>query len=196
MSDISASERRLSAALDRIDQLLEAGVARPAAAGGGGEARVIAELRAENARLTAELSALRAAQETGSDAGLAEARARLAEAGEQAARLAAANDDLAAANRALIDAVSGSGEGDQASIEALEAEVEALRAARSAEIAQLGDIMLELDRLLAGEDDHGQQAEAAAALPEVAGDTAGVPETDEGNGAAASGDAARQEGEA
>ncbi len=56
MSDISASERRLSAALDRMDQLLEAGWGRRASQASDAE---VEELRAANARLTAEVATLR-----------------------------------------------------------------------------------------------------------------------------------------
>lgn len=55
MSDISASERRLSAALDRIDQFLEIGWGRQVSQPSQAE---IDDLRAENARLVAELAAL------------------------------------------------------------------------------------------------------------------------------------------
>ena len=83
---------------------------------------------------------------------LAEAHERLAAAGGQAARLAAANDELAQANRALIEA-SASPEvwaehGEAAALAALQAEVEALRAAREAEVAQMGEILDALDRML------------------------------------------------
>lgn len=192
MTDISVSERRLSAALDRIDQLLEAGAGRSSVSAPAPDPSAVAalqqrieDLQAQNTRLAAELAALRTEQGTPLEAALAEARTRLSGASEQAARLAAANDDLAAANRTLIDAASGSGDTEQASIEALEAEIEALRAARAAEIAQMGDIMVELERLLAPHDTEtstgaGGRAVVGddAVLPEVAGDSAGVPEND------------------
>ncbi|MFV0384124.1 hypothetical protein [Paracoccus sp. (in: a-proteobacteria)] len=106
MSDISASERRLSAALDRIDQWLEAGGRQPPAAAHG-------------------------------------------------------DDDLLGL---LSDA--------QTEIARLEAEVEALRAARDGEIAQMGELMSELERLLAGQALAGN----GVVSPEGAGDAAGVPE--------------------
>lgn len=177
MSDISVSERRLSAALDRIDRLLEAGTARPAvAAPDDALQQRLEDLQAQNTRLAAENAALRAGHGAAADAAeLDEAQARLASASEQAARLAAANDDLAAANRALIDAASGSGDADQAIRDAMSAEIEALHAARAAEIAQMGDIMIELERLLALRGDDAPPPERAA-MPEVEGDSAGVPE--------------------
>ncbi|WP_372800840.1 hypothetical protein [Paracoccus seriniphilus] len=180
MSDINASERRLSAALDRIDQLLEAGGPRRA----GGDDAEIAELRdsiatldAENTRLANELAALRTQRAGPLEAALAEARARLEAVGNEAARLSAANDDLAAANRALIEAASGNGDQADATIQTLEAEITALRAARAAEIAQMGDIMQELERLMA-QQPTANGASLSAALPEVAGDGAGVPDVE------------------
>ncbi|MBC9245724.1 hypothetical protein H4P12_03120 [Paracoccus sp. 11-3] len=151
MSEISVSERRLSAALDRIDQLLEAGPSRhvvPSRDDGGDDSGLrsrLDEVLAENSRLKAELSTAETTAPAAADA----EDGRLASAVEQAVRLAAANDDLASANRALIEAASGQGDMIEAASVALEAEIEALRAARAAEIAQLGDIMVELERLLA-----------------------------------------------
>ncbi len=136
MTDISVSERRLSAALDRIDQLLEAGVYR---------------------RAGSDTPSDDTPPQPATDAALAEAARRIAAATDQATRLAAANDDLAAANRILIDAASGQGDRVEAVSIALEAEIEALRAARAAEIAQLGDIMQELERLMAGDADRAAE---------------------------------------
>lgn len=62
MSDISAHERRLRAAFDRIDQMLEAGAFQPMAAAPGDTAELDA-LRAENARLEAELADMHRARE-------------------------------------------------------------------------------------------------------------------------------------
>lgn len=196
MSDISASERRLSAALDRIDQLLEAGAGRPAPADDAARAALQArldEVQAENVRLAAQLDALSLepapseAVEVTSDAALVEAHRRLTGASEQASRLAAANDQLAAANRALMQAGAGQGDADNAARDALEAEIEALRAARAAEIAQMGDIMMALERLLDG-DAQGDSAPAPAepVQPDFAADGSGVPEADGGAEAAQS----------
>ncbi|WP_207099800.1 hypothetical protein [Paracoccus shandongensis] len=161
MSDISVSERRLSAALDRIDQFLDRG--------GMGHASPDQDLRAELDQAYAQIAALtKQLAQRGDNAdgpGLA----------EQAARLAAANDELAAANRALIQAASGNGDRIEAVSVALEAEIEALRAARAAEAAQLGTLLAEVERLLA-------ENEAAAATPEIAGDAGGVPEDTDAEG--------------
>jgi hypothetical protein len=155
MSDISVSERRLSAALDRIDQFLDRG--------GIGLASSDPDLRAELDQAYAQIAALTdqmAQRGDGTDG---------SDLAEQAARLAAANDDLAAANRALIQAASGDGDRIEAVSVALEAEIEALRAARAAEAAQLGALLAEVERLLA-------ENEAGAATPDIAGDAGGVPE--------------------
>lgn len=180
MSDINASERRLSAALDRIDQLLEAGAPRQGSTAAAADLSEyqdrITALEAENTRLSTELAALQADRGGPLEAALAEARSRLAAAGEQAARLSTANEELASANRGLIEAASGEGDATDASIVALEAEVSALRAARAAEIAQMGDIMQELERLMA-QDPHLAGAPEAAVQAEATGDAAGVPET-------------------
>ena len=171
MSDISVSERRLSAALDRIDQLLEAGTGhrRDAQASADTPDRAafetrIEDLQSENTRLAGELAALRADRGGPLEAALAEARTRLTGASEQAARLSAANEELAEANRVLIEAASSEGGSEDASIAALEAEIEALRAARAAEIAQMGDIMQELERLLS-EDDQRPATSASRGTP-------------------------------
>lgn len=156
MSDISVSERRLSAALDRIDRFLERG-------GMAGSASSAPDLKAEldqaHAQIAALTEQLSRQGDRGEDPDLA----------EQAARLAAANDELTAANRALIQAASGDGDRVEAVSVALEAEIEALRAARAAEAAQLGSLLAEVERLLS-------ENEATAATPEVAGDAGGVPE--------------------
>ncbi|MFC3168964.1 hypothetical protein [Paracoccus fontiphilus] len=152
MSDISVSERRLSAALDRIDRLLERG-GFPAASSGPDLRAELDAAHAQIAALTEQLS------RQGDGPALA----------EQAARLAAANDELAAANRALIQAASGDSDRVEAVSVALEAEIEALRAARAAEAAQLSTLLAEVERLLA-------ENEGSAATPEIAGDAGGIPE--------------------
>ncbi|WP_411837334.1 hypothetical protein [Paracoccus sp. ME4] len=147
MSDITASERRLSAALDRMDQLLDAGL--PARADTG----LIAELTQQRDEALARLAerpdaAPEAAADTVDLGGL---QARLDAATEQAAALARANDALIAANRDLIEAQETGGIGPDEQMAALEAELDALRAARAAEMAQMSEIMTELERLLADE---------------------------------------------
>lgn len=179
MSDVSASERRLGAALDRIGKALEAGAAASLPASTDDRSALIDRLQSQNMRLADELAALRTDRGDAPDAQLAEMRARLSTAGEQAARLAAANDELAAANRVLIDAAAGpDADATDAALNALVAEVEALRAARTAEMAQMGDIMAELDRLLALDGSEGQgNRPAPRTTPEAGGDETGLPDT-------------------
>ncbi|MFN3275263.1 MAG: hypothetical protein ACK41U_11370 [Paracoccus sp. (in: a-proteobacteria)] len=151
MTEITASERRLSAALDRIDRVLEAGT-QPAAA------------PLPDTGSAADRDALQASADALAQA-LAEARDRQRQSAEEAARLSAANEDLAAANRLLIEARDTGGiTGDEVA-QALEAEIAALRAARAAEMAQMGDIMAELERLLAPE----AEAEAGAGADDADG---------------------------
>ena len=160
MTDISRAERRLIAALDRLDHAVERGARRIAqSAAETSAAPIAAPDTAETAPpvaeapVSAEIAALHDRQAATLEAmqvRLAEAHDRLASAGEQAARLAGANDELARANRLLIDAASGdwTADGPDATRAALEAEVEALRAARAAEIAQMAEILDALDRML------------------------------------------------
>lgn len=177
MSEIAASERRLSAALDRIDQLLEAGTARPAPAAQPDDSDLtdrLDEALAENARLATEIAALREHSDGPLEVALAETRNRLAGATDEAARLAAANEELAESNRKLIEARDQVGdEATETVQQALEAEIEALRAARAAEIAQMSDLVIELERLLTGHDEPGADD---TVRPEAMGDGAGVPE--------------------
>ncbi|WP_265500476.1 hypothetical protein [Paracoccus beibuensis] len=162
MSDITASERRLSAALDRMDKLLDA---RPARDGGDPDAladltRRLADAESRNADLKRQLSEGRQPR------GDADLQARLDTATEQSARLSAANEELMAANRNLIDADQTGGVGEDERREALEAEISALRAARETEMAQMSEIMTELERLLAND--------PAAAPAATAGEDKGV----------------------
>lgn len=150
MSDISISERRLSAALDRIGQYLDRGAGQGAGQGQAGP-DLRAELDAAEARI-AELTAR--TPHPAADGG------EQGEMAEHAARLAAANDGLAAANRALIAAMAGEDDRIEAVSLALEAEIEALRAARAAEAAQLAGLLAEVEQLLA--DDEGADVEARA----------------------------------
>ncbi len=146
MSDITASERRLRAALDRMDKMLDA-APRPA-------------------------DAAAAAAPAADDGALAELQARLDAATEQAAGLSAANEELIRANRDLLDAQDTGGIGADEQMAALQAELSALRAARAAEMAQMSEIMAELERLLADE----PPILDGAVPDEAAGDAGGLPE--------------------
>ncbi|MFT4014352.1 MAG: hypothetical protein QM682_13310 [Paracoccus sp. (in: a-proteobacteria)] len=142
--DLNASEKRLIAALDRIDNFIDRATRPP-------EGDAPAALRAENQRLNAELAELREREAkllAGFETRLAEANERLNAAGDEAAALAAANEALAEANRQLIAAQAGQG-AEPAALAAHEAEIAALKAARAAEMGQMGDIIDSLDRMLA-----------------------------------------------
>lgn len=191
MSDISANERRLIAALDRLDHAVERGGQRLARLAAAAAARAAEPAPAQPAAAqaaaapsladqpaSAELAALHDRQNATLEAmrtRLAEAHERLAAAGEQAARLAAANEALAAANRQLIEAAEDwAGQGADATQAALQAELEALRAARAAEIAQMGEIMDALDRML-GVDTTARRGSLPRALhPQRGADAADV----------------------
>lgn len=145
MNEIAASERRLSAALDRIDQLLEAVPGQTAPADGSDLQAELNAAKAENQRLLAEINSLQDSPPAASGM-----QTPATDAAEQLTRLAAANEELIAANRALLDATE-SNDVIETIRKACDAEVEALRAARFAEIANLAEIMGELDRLLGQE---------------------------------------------
>ena len=143
MNDTSASERRLIAALDRIDRALDSASTRRRA--DTDAAARLAEAEAEVARLTAQLAEVEAARESlqgAAERAHGEADSRCASATAEVARLAAANDELAAANRALLAQSDG-----DSSRAAIEAELGALQAARAAEVAQMGDILAALEAL-------------------------------------------------
>lgn len=162
--DLTASEKRLIAALDRLDHFIDraalargtAGTAAPVADDPAGIEHSLHAAQTENQRLSNELMLAherQQAQLVASEAQLAAAHDRLLAAGQEAARLAATNETLAAANRALIAATGVPA--DEARL-ALEAEIESLRAIRDAEIAQMGDLLSMLDQMI------GTPAPAAA----------------------------------
>lgn len=151
MIDFSAAERRLIAALERLDHCVAVAAQRLAAQ----EPQAVAGQPAAPlppAPPSAEIAALHDRQAATLEAmamRLAEANERLAAAGEAGARLAAANDDLARANRDLIAQLRSNGADAETAVRAaLDAEIEALRAARAAEVAQMGEILDALDRML------------------------------------------------
>lgn len=153
-NDLNVSEKRLIAALDRIDQFLDrtalAQRASPSASSAGDAEARLHELHAENQRLSQELAALHARQASmlsDCETRLAQAHERLVQAGQEAARLSAANEALTSANRALIATQDQGASPDDIRL-ALEAEVESLRAVRAAEVAQMGEIVDALDRMI------------------------------------------------
>src|SRR5699024_8832056 len=102
MNDTSASERRLIAALDRIDRALDGVSGRVRSQGDTAER--LARAEAELAGLTERLAEAEGARDTAvnaAEAAMADADHRIALATAEVARLAGASDELAAANRAL-----------------------------------------------------------------------------------------------
>lgn len=166
MSDISASERRLSAALDRIDKLLEheSRAVAPTWPDSGLQS-ALESAQKENQQLKIQIAALSAASpENGSDA---------------IERLVAANAGLAAANRTMINTASGQDDAVAAVRHAFEQEIESLHAAHFAEAEQLQAIMTELERLLTvteAPDDEEDRADDIAPFSNVYRDT---PENDD-----------------
>lgn len=169
-NDLNASEKRLIAALDRIDQFLDRSAGARAAGGDTPQlAGLEADLRAardENARLSQEMVLLQERQSAALDGygtQLAAAQDRIQALGQEAAQLSAANEALAAANRALSDAATEPADAERS---ALEAEIESLRAARTAEIAQMGDIMDTLDRMIGTPQPQTSRPETTKAAPQ------------------------------
>ena len=160
-NDLNASEKRLIAALDRLDGFIDRMAVTRAAAGSAPEG----DPRPENRDISDDLSMLvdeQAEQLAELEARLVATDERLNAAGDEIARLAAANEALASANRELI-----ASQPDSPSDEirrALQAEIDSLRATRVAEAGQMAEIADTLDRML-GEAPPRQQAEAPAAEP-------------------------------
>ncbi len=157
MNEIAELERRITAALDRIAQGIDARLAG-SAEGNDTQADDRAEVeelhqqleaeRATNAQLTERVRAIKEKQET-IVAGLEKSVRRLTEELEatqaELHRQKRAAQDLIEANHALEQ----TGGGDAWAINrAMLAELEALRAARSAERAELAGILAELKPLI------------------------------------------------
>lgn len=119
MSDLTVSEKRLLAAMRRIEDMIDRAV-----------------LQTDGPQAT-----------PGADQDLAAACQRLSEAGQQAAQLAEANDALIEANRQLLDRLDAGGSGNDEVVQALEAELHAMRALRAAEEAQMAEILDRLDQM-------------------------------------------------
>lgn len=163
MSDIAELERRISAALARIDAGVEALAAMPTAAPATRPspirddaeiARLAEELDAErtaNTQLTERVRAIKEKQE--GVVGALEAKVerltgQLNAADAEIQRLKRLNDDLSEANRALgAAAAAGVAEPDLINRSMME-ELEAMRAARAAEIAEMNEILAELKPLI------------------------------------------------
>ncbi|WP_413870089.1 hypothetical protein [Albidovulum sp.] len=163
MSDIAELERRISAALARIDAGIEGLAAMPPAAPEPGPtairddaeiARLADELEAErtaNAQLTERVRAIKEKQE-GVVAGLETKVERLTgqmdAADAEIQRLKRLNEELSEANRALAAAAAAGVAEPELINRSMTSELEAMRAARSAEIAEMNEILAELKPLI------------------------------------------------
>lgn len=176
MSDISAYERRVSAALDRIARQIETGAPRADRAGTakaglfglGAKAEPAAETearatidslrealekeRAANAQLSERVHQVKQRQETT----IAQLERRLARLTEQLdlqslemLRLKKANARLMESNSALREAQAESFPDTTLVNRSISAELEALQAERRAEMAEMEEILAELKPLLA-----------------------------------------------
>lgn len=160
MSDISELERRIVAALERIDSGLEVLRQMPAEAApqpvqDEGEVSRLAEaLEAEriaNAQLTERVRAIKERQETAVSAlekKVERLTQRVGVADAEMQRLREINEELSAANRDLT-AAAAAGIPDPGLINrAMQTELAALRAQRAAEMAEMDGILAELKPLI------------------------------------------------
>ncbi|MCV2870480.1 hypothetical protein OEW28_17850 [Defluviimonas sp. WL0002] len=149
MSDITELERRVTAALTRIDRALD-GMSRPSADDPALREALETE-RAANAQLTERVRAIKEKQETiasSLERKVAQLTRQLDTSSRELARQRAVNADLVATNRRLNDAARDG----LASVElvnaAMESELVALRAEREAEVAEIDEILAELKPLI------------------------------------------------
>jgi small-conductance mechanosensitive channel len=166
MSDLAAYERRITAALDRIAQRIEAGGA-PAAApasppkpAGADDATLthlreaLEKERATNAQLSERLASARQRQ----DGQLGQLERRVARLTEQLdlqslemLRLKKANSRLMEANAALRESYVENFPDHQMINRSISADLEALQAERRAEMAEMEEILSELKPLVAAD---------------------------------------------
>lgn len=159
MSDIAELERRISAALARIEAGVEVlgavpAEAAPAARDEAGVARLTEELEAEraaNAQLTERVRAIKEKQETmvgALEKKVERLTAQIDAADAEIRRLKQLGDELTETNRALT-AAAAAGVAEPALINrSLMSELDALRAQRAAEIAEMDGILAELKPLI------------------------------------------------
>ncbi len=149
MSDISTLESRITAALDRIRQGLDAPVAQEAAADPALQAALVQE-RAQNAELVERVRLLKERQDTqvASLTLRAETQSKhLMKLDEELQQLRASNVQLREMNARLRETVT-TGLAPELHDAAIEAELEALRAQRSADAAEVDAILDELKPLI------------------------------------------------
>lgn len=167
MSDISELESRITAALDRIGQGLDALGPKPDPAAGEElqQLRVaLEEERVTNAQLEERVRAIREKQENTVNklTGEVERLRQLLEEGEAGiAQLRKVNGELRANNSALREAVAQGVAEPHLINKSMMAELEALRAARAADRTEIDAVLAELAPLVAPD----PTAEAEAAEP-------------------------------
>ncbi|PIE13923.1 MAG: hypothetical protein CSA70_04245 [Rhodobacterales bacterium] len=162
MSDIVELERRITAALDRIDKGAEALVTAPEQEDAGEIETLKAALEDEKlvtAQLEERIKALHEKQDrklAEAEKQASEARALMEKLDGELQRLRAANDQLRASNQALREA-NEAGVGEPHLInKAMLAELEGVRAARAADQAEVGAILGAMEPLLNGADKSGE----------------------------------------
>lgn len=162
MNEIAEFERRISAALTRVGQGIDAVLADlaeggPAAAAPGtvaAEAELREALEAEraaNAQLTERVRAIKEKQETmvgALEKKVARLTAQLDAAGLELQRQKRLNADLAEANRALSEAAREGVAEPHLINRSMMTELEALRVARASEMAEIDEILSELKPLI------------------------------------------------
>ena len=154
MSDISELERRITAALDRAAQAMDRLGVATASDGGVDAAALADELEAErvaNAQLEERVRAIKEKQETmvaGLEAQVARLRAQVESRDGELSRLKAVGDDLRKSNQALREANASALPDPELVNGSLVVELDALRAARSADRAEIDDILATLAPIL------------------------------------------------
>ena len=149
MSDITDLERRVSAALSRIDRALDA-MPGPAAEDPALHEALESE-RAANAQLMERVRAIKEKQEiilSALERKVTHLTRQLDTASRDLARQKAVNDDLVETNRMLNDALRDGIAAPGLVNAAMESELAALRAARAEELAEIEEIMAELKPLI------------------------------------------------
>ncbi|MFZ1725744.1 MAG: hypothetical protein WBO29_03405 [Albidovulum sp.] len=159
MNDIAELERRISAALERIGQGIDAWQDAPAAppppaVDDKAQAELkeaLEEERATNAQLTERVRAIKERQETmvgALEKKVASLTQNLEAATQDLQKQRRLNADLTAANQALSDAAQTGVTEPHLINKSMLTELEALRAARVAEVAEMEEILAELKPLI------------------------------------------------
>lgn len=150
MSDITDLEKRINSALDRIAQGIEARGAAAASETAGATENLLEELeieRATNERLIAGREKY-AGQIERLETRLTRLTERLNDIDVENKRLQNVVEALRSNNEALRAANAEHRDGSDVAVKSLEAEVADIRAARAADLAEIDDVLSELQPLL------------------------------------------------